>query len=76
MWSCCRLYIATTTKMAGQKTLTSFFKPLNNGGVKRTISEVLNGSDTLENEPPKQQVTKLVSNVELRNKTKAGNIVF
>ena len=62
--------------MAGQKTLTSFFKPLNNGGVKRTISEVLNGSDTLENEPPKQQVTKLVSNVELRNKTKAGNIVF
>ena len=42
--------------MVGQKPLTAFFKPLNNGGVKRTIAQALNIPDTLENKNPQQQV--------------------
>jgi len=41
--------------MVGQKPLTAFFKPLNNGGVKRTIAQALNIPDTLENKNPQQQ---------------------
>ena len=56
-----KLYELTfLTQMAGQKSLTAFFKPLNNGGVKRNFSEVVTGSLNSDNQSPKKQVSKFV----------------
>ena len=54
----------------------AFYKPLNNGEVKQTTSYSLYDFITWNKESSKLQVPKLVLNVELSNKTWAGNCVF
>lgn len=54
--------------MSAQKPLTSFFKPLQSGGVKRPFSELVTGTKQTEPKTPQKE-----NSLEVNNCVKEGS---